>query len=106
MPPRDTTDELASHDPLASVGLRVLHRPADKAGGDWESGTMPLVMRALEPAPDHTLPEYRYDPVRQVAVGPDGEPLLPNLKKEWTTIPETHTDGDGGDNENWHWEEV
>lgn len=107
MPPRDTTDELAGHDPLASVGLRALHRPtAEIAGDGWESGTMPLVLRGLEPAPDRTLPAHRYDPIRQVAVDLDGELLQPNLKKEWTTIEGTHTDGDGGDNESWTWEEV
>ena len=27
-------------------------------------------------------------------------------EKDWTTIEGTHTDGDGGDNELWEWEEV
>jgi putative ATP-grasp target RiPP len=71
-----------------------------------EPGATPLVLRVLEPAPERDVPGYRYDPVQQVAVDPDGRPISPHLKKEWTTIPGTHTDGDGGDNELWTWEEV
>ncbi|MGH3978849.1 MAG: putative ATP-grasp-modified RiPP [Pseudonocardiaceae bacterium] len=51
------------------------------------------------------MPEYVYDPLRQIATDPAGAPLVPNLKKDWATDG-THTDGDGGDNEGWGWEEV
>jgi putative ATP-grasp target RiPP len=66
----------------------------------------PLVLRQLRPAPQREIPEHLYDPVCQVATDPDGRPLVPDLKKDWTTIEGTHTDGDGGDNEMWEWEEV
>jgi len=51
------------------------------------------------------VPQYRYDPQRQIATDLAGAPLGPNLAKQWTSTEETHTDGDGGDNENWGWEE-
>ncbi len=68
--------------------------------------TRPLVLRGLHPAPDCGLPEFVYDPQRQIATDPAGAPLGPNLNKDWTTIEGTHTDGDGGDNETYGWEEV
>lgn len=92
--------------PLASVGLRALHRPAGDRADETESATaVPLTLRRLEPAPDREVPPHRYDPVRQIAVTPAGQPLEPLLAKRWTTYETTHTDGDGGDNETWGWEE-
>jgi putative ATP-grasp target RiPP len=98
----------ADDDQLASVGLRALHRPGDCVAADagWRPGTMPLVLHGLEPAPRRDVPPHRYDPIRQVAVTEDGLPLLPTLEKDWTTIAGTETDGDGGDNESWTWEEA
>jgi putative ATP-grasp target RiPP len=52
------------------------------------------------------VPEYVYDPQRQIATDPAGDPLGPFLKKDWTSIPGTHTDGDGGDNETYDWEKL
>lgn len=66
----------------------------------------PLALRELRPAPDREIPEHVYDPAAQVATDRQGRPLVPDLKKDWTTIEGTHTDGDGGDNELWEWEEV
>ena len=68
-------------------------------GGDQSLQT---ILRHQERA----IPEHVYDPVRQLATDPGGWPLAPDLKKDWTTIEGTHTDGDGGDNELWEWEEV
>jgi putative ATP-grasp target RiPP len=64
------------------------------------------VLRSLQPAPDRDLPEYVYDPQRQIATDPAGHPWGPTLKKDWTSTEGTHTDGDGGDNESWGWEEA
>ena len=92
-------------DPLSSVGVC----PAGLI--DWHGSrtsslrTRPLVMRGARVAPAGEVPEYRYDPQRQIAIGPDGRPLSPTLSKEWTSYKSTHTDGDGGDNETWGWEE-
>lgn len=90
--------------PLSSIEI-----PAGRTGGTngrLDPDGRPLALRDLRPAPQRVVPEYVYDPRRQVAVAPDGRPLAPDLKKDWTTIEGTHTDGDGGDNEMWDWEEV
>ena len=53
-----------------------------------------------------------YDPRRQIAITAGSEdddelvPVEPDLTKDWTTVEGTHTDGDGGDNELWGWEEI
>lgn len=67
--------------------------------------TTPLVLRRLHPVPVQEMPEYVYDPQRQIATDLAGAPWAPRLEKQWTTTAGTHTDGDGGDNENWGWEE-
>lgn len=67
--------------------------------------TRPLVLRGVRPARARDVPEYVYDVCRQLATTPDGRPLGPTLAKEWTSYDSTHTDGDGGDNETWGWEE-
>jgi putative ATP-grasp target RiPP len=64
------------------------------------------VLHGVRSVPDRVVPEYVYDQQRQIAIDPAGYPLGPNLKKDWTTIEGTHTDGDDGDNESWGWEEV
>ncbi|WP_084211082.1 putative ATP-grasp-modified RiPP [Pseudonocardia acaciae] len=66
----------------------------------------PFLLRVVDTAPERELPEFRYDPLSQMAVSPDGRPVAPDMKKEWTSYESTHTDGDGGDNETWGWEEV
>ncbi|MBV8539047.1 MAG: hypothetical protein JO364_05540 [Pseudonocardiales bacterium] len=96
--------------PLSSIEIPT-GRPGDPVGTDTGTRTpdpesRPLVLRQLRPAPRREILEHGYDPVRQVATDLEGRPLLPDLKKDWTTIEGTHTDGDGGDNEMWEWEEV
>lgn len=98
--------EATSDDPLASVGVRDTPRTSRPSSAASSPVTRPLALRRLRPAPNRDLPEYLYDPRRQIATDPTGRPLVPNLKKDWTTTEGTHTDGDGGDNESWGWEEV
>jgi putative ATP-grasp target RiPP len=91
--------------PLSSVQLQPsVH--ADPGAVLSAPSIRPLALRQLRPAPQPELPAYRYDRHAQVATHADGRPLGPSLGKEWTTLPTTHTDGDGGDNELWDWEEV
>lgn len=85
----------AGDPPAIHAGTRTPH-PAGR----------PLALRELRPAPERAIPEHVYDPVRQIATDRGGWPLAPDLKKDWTTIEGTHTDGDGGDNELWEWEEA
>ncbi|GAA5175120.1 hypothetical protein GCM10023321_80510 [Pseudonocardia eucalypti] len=94
--------------PLASVGLRVLNRPGETPTGSGEkssTGLVPLALRVSQLAPSGVVPECRFDPVTQVSAQ-DDENDEPRMKKDWTTVEGTHTDGDGGDNESWGWEEV
>ncbi|HWR46117.1 MAG TPA: putative ATP-grasp-modified RiPP [Pseudonocardiaceae bacterium] len=94
--------------PLSSIELAT-GQPGDPAGtaaATPRRSSRPLALRDLRPAPERDVPEHVYDPGRQVATDLQGRPLAPDLKKDWTTIEGTHTDGDGGDNEMWEWEEV
>lgn len=108
-PIRDDAQNASLSGPLSSIEFP----PSRCRGGDpactdaptSPGAERPPALRRLRPGPEHAIPDHRYDPVRQVAVDSDGEPVEPNLKKDWTTIEGTHTDGDGGDNELWEWEE-
>lgn len=93
-------------EPLASIGVHRLPRTHGPSSATSCSATRPLALRILHPAPDHNVPEYVYDPQRQIATDPAGAPLGPRLDKDWTSIKGTHQDGDGGDNETYGWEEV
>lgn len=92
-------------DPLTSFGVRGMPRTSETSSAMSCSVTRPLALRSAYPAPERDVPEYVYDPQRQIATDPVGRPLGPRLEKQWTTTEGTHTDGDGGDNENWGWEE-
>ena len=101
----DPADDAALPGPLSTIEIRA-HRTADPAADATTSTVRPLALRKMRPAPQRDIPKYVYDPRRQIATDPDGRPLAPDLKKDWTTIEGTHTDGDGGDNELWDWEEI
>ncbi|MGH3793715.1 MAG: hypothetical protein ACRDSP_02380 [Pseudonocardiaceae bacterium] len=90
--------------PLSSLGLRSVQGLGPGEGVGCVE-TTPLALQVLVPAPDQGLPEHVYDPRQQVATDFAGRPLAPSLDKNWTTVEGTHTDGDGGDNESWSWEE-
>jgi putative ATP-grasp target RiPP len=92
--------------PLSSVGLRPWRVSGAPRSEARDPAVRPLVLRGVRPAPDREVPEHVYDPRRQIATDLAGRPLGPDLKKEWTTVEGTHTDGDGGDNELWDWEEI
>jgi putative ATP-grasp target RiPP len=92
--------------PLSSIEIRAQRTSGTASGDPTGSAVRPLVLQGLHPAPDREIPEHVFDPFRQLAVDPEGRPLAPQMAKDWTTIEGTHTDGDGGDNEMWHWEEV
>lgn len=94
--------------PLSSIEIPIF-RPGAATGvtpRTRPTAARPLALRGLRPAPEREIPAHLYDPVAQVATDLNGRPLVPDLKKDWTTIEGTHTDGDGGDNEMWDWEEV
>ncbi|MGH4020132.1 MAG: putative ATP-grasp-modified RiPP [Pseudonocardiaceae bacterium] len=93
-------------DPLSTVRVRAKLRIGGPSSDASSQATRSLALRGARPAPARDVPDYRYDPGQQIATDPEGRPLVPSLKKEWTTTEGTHTDGDGGDNETWGWEEV
>lgn len=91
--------------PLASLTTGGLLTVDHSSGATRALATRPLVLRGLRRAPVQDVPEYVYDSERQIATDRAGRPLGPSLAKEWTSYSSTHTDGDGGDNETWGWEE-
>lgn len=91
--------------PLTSAGLRWERPQHGRSAVASDPATRPLALRVMRPAREREVPAHRYDAQRQVATDPAGVPLVPNMAKDWTTDG-THTDGDGGDNEGWGWEEV
>jgi len=109
---RDSAGDDALDAPLSSIVIRA-RCPSVAVGGDTDRlAVRPLALRVLHPAPDRHIPAYVYDPRRQMAMTADSDdddemvPVEPDLVKDWTTVKGTHTDGDGGDNELWGWEEV
>jgi hypothetical protein len=98
--------------PLSSIVIRARRTSLTASGDAGPAAVRPLALQVLHPAPDRHVPAYRYDPQRQIAITAEGEdddelvPVEPDLTKDWTTVKGTHTDGDGGDNELWGWEEV
>lgn len=109
---RDFTEDDALETPLASIVIRARHARLTAGGDGGRSAVRPLALRVLHPGPDQHIPTYVYDPGRQIAITADRDdddelvPVQPDLNKDWTTVEGTHTDGDGGDNELWGWEEV
>jgi len=102
---RDTdheVDPLASHGMKFAPGVRELGDPVEAE----PTAPTPFGLRWLTPVERPTVPEYRLDGERQVAVDPSGAPLAPQMKKDWTTT-DYSTDGeDPPSSEEFGWEEV
>jgi putative ATP-grasp target RiPP len=103
---RGSADDDELDFPLSSIQIRARRAVGPTSEDVSDPAACPLALRVLSPAPDHAVPAFVYDPQRQIAVDPHGRPLAPSLAKDWTTVEGTHTDGDGGDNEMWGWEET
>lgn len=106
----DPAGDEALAGPLSSIEIRARRSNGgtltDTDTAKSAAAVRPLTLRELRPAPMREVLEHVYDPQRQIATDLDGRPLGADLKKDWTTIEGTHTDGDGGDNELWDWEEI
>jgi putative ATP-grasp target RiPP len=76
----------------------------DEAAPRRVSVVRPWGLRGLRSVPLADVPLYWYDPIRQVALTPDGE-LWINSKegKTWSSIAEL--DGDEGRSESWGWDD-
>lgn len=94
----------AISNPLSSHSTRLL-QPQDEPT-ETALATRPFGLRWLHDVPARPVPQYRYCPDRQIAVGKDGHPLVPQLKKEWTTSPYSTDGEDPPAGEEWGWEEV
>ena len=96
--------------PLSSIVIRPRRINGTACVTAGVPAVRPLALRVLHPAPDRHIPAHVYDLRRQIAITAEDDdelvPVEPDLKKDWTTVEGTHTDGDDGDNELWGWEEV
>ncbi|MGH3936578.1 MAG: hypothetical protein ACRDS1_16630, partial [Pseudonocardiaceae bacterium] len=72
-------------DPLSSVRVLRSPRTGGPSSATSDPATRPLALSGVQPTADRDLPEYVYDPHRQIATDPAGHPLGPNLKKDWTS---------------------
>jgi hypothetical protein len=104
---RDSVGDDPLDTPLSSIVIRTRRGSVTARAGGSPATARSLALRVLHPAPDRHIPAYVYDPRRQIAITAESEDdNKPDLKKDWTTVEGTHTDGDGGDNELWGWEEI
>jgi putative ATP-grasp target RiPP len=100
------TTRSVTADPLTSLDVNRVPSVEQSASDTGSPVTRPFALRSMIEAGSREIPDYTYDPARQLAVDHAGHPLAPQMKKDWTSYESTHTDGDGGDNETWGWEEV
>lgn len=64
----------------------------------------PWGLRGLRAAPPTVEPTYRFDPVRQVALTPDGQLWITSAEgKAWSSVAEL--DGDEGRAETYGWDD-
>ena len=109
---RDVIESDVLNDPLSSIVICARHARTTAGGHAGGSAVRPLALRVLHPVPDQHIPAYVYDAWAAIALTADSDDddelvsVQPDLTKDWTTVEGTHTDGDGGDNELWGWEEV
>ncbi len=90
-------------DPLSSASLRYQLRPLAVADVPSVPPLRPLALRFTTDTPLPVPHQHRYDPVRQISVDEDGQPVITS-KKDWLT--KTQSDGDEGKEEDYGWEEV
>ena len=89
--------------PLSSAALR-LEFPTGRCSVESASLARPFVLRFAQQITSRQRPEYRYSPELQIALDPDGRPLVETMDKDVRT--KRHSDGDEGVEEEYDWEEV
>jgi putative ATP-grasp target RiPP len=89
--------------PLSSAALR-LEFPAGRCSVESASPARPFVLRFAQQVTPRERPEYRYSPELQIALDPDGRPLVETMDKDVRT--KRHSDGDEGVEEEYDWEEL
>ncbi|MGH3795602.1 MAG: putative ATP-grasp-modified RiPP [Pseudonocardiaceae bacterium] len=88
--------------PLSSAALR-LEFPAGRST-ESASPSRPFALRFARSVPVPQPPEYRYSPELQIALDPNGLPLIETMNKDWLT--KRHSDGVEGIEEEYDWEEL
>lgn len=88
--------------PLSSAALR-LECPVQRSTMAGSS-SRPFVLRFAQYVNRPQRPEYRYSSELQIALDPQGRPLIETMNKDWLT--KRHSDGDEGVEEEYDWEEL
>lgn len=83
--------------PLSSAALR-LELPAQT------TEPRPFVLRFARHVERPPRPDYHYSPEQQIALDPQGRPLIETMEKDWLT--KRHSDGAEGVEEEYDWEEL
>ncbi|MGH3905603.1 MAG: putative ATP-grasp-modified RiPP [Pseudonocardiaceae bacterium] len=96
-----TTVETMGPNPLSSAALR-LECPAQRST-ESGSSSRPFALRFAQRVHRPQRPEYRYSGELQIALDPQGRPLIETMGKDWRT--KRHSDGDEGVEEEYDWEE-
>lgn len=92
--------------PLSSAHLRYLVRQPVTAADPGPAATRPFGLLVTTTVPHPVKQGYTYSHTVQVAVGPDGRPLVETMAKQWRS--KASSDGDEGTEEDhscWQWEE-
>lgn len=88
--------------PLSSAALR-LEFPAHRSV-EAGSRSRPFALRFAQRVSRPQRPEYRYSQEQQIALDPQGRPLIETMDKDWRT--KRHSDGSEGIEEEYDWEEL
>ena len=88
--------------PLSSAALR-LEFPT-KRSVETASSVRPFVLQFARQVPRPHRPEYWYSLELQIALDPDGRPLIETMDKDVRT--KRHSDGEEGPEEEYDWEEL
>lgn len=100
--PHSEVDPLASHGMKFAPGMHELGEPIEIG----PAAPTPFGLRWRTPVERPAAPEYHFDGQRQIALDADGAPLVPQMKKDWTTT-DYSTDGeDPPSSEEFGWEEI
>jgi putative ATP-grasp target RiPP len=89
--------------PLSSAALR-LEFSTGRRSVESASLARPFVLRFAQQITPRRRPDYEYSPELQIALDPNGRPLIETMDKD--VLTKRHTDGDEGPEEEYDWEEL
>lgn len=88
--------------PLSAAALRL--EPPTQRSVESASHSRPFVLRFAREIIPSPRPAYRYSRELQIALDPNGRPLIETMDKDVRT--KRHSDGDEGPEEEYDWEEL